>query len=72
MSYTHGLTWTKSDGSESTWPTAEEQRPSATNNWFEQLQPGHEKYKLYETKIGEFIAGIKGIKGEDCVISDCD
>lgn len=36
------------------------------NNWHEKLETSHEKYKLYEGKIGEKIAEIKGIKGESC------
>lgn len=63
-SYTPGLSWPRSDGDPNSWPTAEEQRPSQVNSWQEKLDLSHEKYKLYEGRIGEKLAELKGIKGE--------
>ena len=62
-SYTPGLVWPRSDGTPSTWPTAEEQRPSNVENWFEKLSRPHEKYDLYEQKLGKHIADKLGING---------
>lgn len=67
MSYTPGLAWPRSDGSEATWPTPEEQRPSGEANWWEQLPLNHEKYRLYEAKIGEAVAAKKRMPGEPLV-----
>jgi hypothetical protein len=63
MSYTPGLAWKRSDGNPSSWPSAEEQRPSKTSNWHEQLDTTHPKVEMYENKVGEKLAQIAGIKG---------
>jgi len=62
--YTPGLNWTRSDGTQDTWPTEDEMRPSNVHNWWEKLPLTHEKYKLYEEKTGAYLAEKKGIKGE--------
>jgi len=62
--YTPGLSWPRSDGDESSYPSSDEQRPSNTYNWFEKVPLSHEKYGLYENKVGAHIAKLKGIAGE--------
>ena len=61
--YTPGLTWPRSDVTQDSWPTEDDQRPSNTHSWWEKLPLTHEKYKLYEKKTAVFLAEKRGIKG---------
>ena len=72
--YTQNLTWPRSDGDESSWPTGDELAPKpGPDSWWKKLDAPSNKIELWETKIGKYVAEKKGVKGvlSTCTLSPC-
>ena len=55
------LEWPRRDGDRSLWPKREE---SGIAGWHEQLSKDDPRYRLYQTKIGQFLAKANNLPGD--------